>query len=237
MVLGVFGVAPGFCLRLIVMAFPRGHDRRKELLAEFYEVPYAKRPLWVASQLEVAVFEGFGSHLAKLANKLKTRRAAVYAVDIVPTNAGRLDLAVGAWFPSRHELATSGLHKQLQAGICGNGARGAESVIVADPYIGDIDRGDEIIYTGCGGLDNLGRHVADQSFESPGNVALLTSHLAGSPVRVIRSAKAKQWGPSAGYRYDGLYLVAKAWSEASGDGPMLCKYLLVRQSGTSNLEY
>jgi hypothetical protein len=54
----VFGFAPGFCLRLIVLAYPRGDPRRKELIAELYAVPRIQRPLWVAEQLEVALFEG-----------------------------------------------------------------------------------------------------------------------------------------------------------------------------------
>jgi len=30
----VFGFAPGFCLRIIVLAYPRGDPRRTELIAE-----------------------------------------------------------------------------------------------------------------------------------------------------------------------------------------------------------
>jgi hypothetical protein len=54
----VFGFAPGFCLRLIVLAYPRGDPRRAELIAEMRAVPRIQRPLWVAEQLEVALFEG-----------------------------------------------------------------------------------------------------------------------------------------------------------------------------------
>ena len=57
-VLVVFGLAPGPCLRLIVLAYPRGDPRRTELIAELYAVPRIQRPLWVAEQLEVALFEG-----------------------------------------------------------------------------------------------------------------------------------------------------------------------------------
>lgn len=58
LVVVVFGFAPGFCLRLIVLAYPRGNPRRAELIAELYAVPRIQRPLWVAEQLEVALFEG-----------------------------------------------------------------------------------------------------------------------------------------------------------------------------------
>jgi hypothetical protein len=54
----VFGFAPGALLRLIVLAFPRHDDRRRELLAEVHHVPRIERPFWVVEQLEVALFEG-----------------------------------------------------------------------------------------------------------------------------------------------------------------------------------
>lgn len=64
LVLLVFGFAPGFCLRLIVLAYPRGHPRRAELIAQLYTVPRKERPLWVAEQLEVALFEGLGQRVS-----------------------------------------------------------------------------------------------------------------------------------------------------------------------------
>jgi hypothetical protein len=54
----VFGFAPGFMLRLIVMMYPSHDVRRKELVAELYTIPRVQRPLWVAEQLETALFEG-----------------------------------------------------------------------------------------------------------------------------------------------------------------------------------
>jgi len=54
----VFGFAPGVVLRVIVLAFHRDDPRRAELLAELRVVPFIERPLWVAQQLEVALFEG-----------------------------------------------------------------------------------------------------------------------------------------------------------------------------------
>ncbi len=64
LVIVVFGFAPGFCLRLIVVAYPRADPRRRELIAELYAVPHIKRPLWVAQQLEVALFEGLGHRVS-----------------------------------------------------------------------------------------------------------------------------------------------------------------------------
>jgi hypothetical protein len=74
LVLVVFGFAPGFCLRLIVVAYPRHDPRRRELIAELYAVPRLQRPLWVAQQLEVALFEGLGHRVSATIRRLRDRR-------------------------------------------------------------------------------------------------------------------------------------------------------------------
>ncbi len=59
----IFGFAPGFLLRFIVLAFPRDDPRRRELLGEVHHVPRLERPFWVAEQFEVALVEGLGGRL------------------------------------------------------------------------------------------------------------------------------------------------------------------------------
>ena len=76
LVVVVFGFAPGFCLRLIVLAYPRGDPRRAELIAELYAVPRIQRPLWVAEQLEVALFEDLGPRVSAAIRRLTGRRRA-----------------------------------------------------------------------------------------------------------------------------------------------------------------
>jgi hypothetical protein len=71
LVIFVFGFAPGFCLRLIVLAYPRDDPRRRELIAELYAVPRIWRPLWVAQQLEVALFEGLGHRVSVTIRRLR----------------------------------------------------------------------------------------------------------------------------------------------------------------------
>lgn len=58
LVLLVFGTAPGLVLRLVVLAYPKDHPRRQELIAELYSVPRSERPVWVAEKVEVACCEG-----------------------------------------------------------------------------------------------------------------------------------------------------------------------------------
>lgn len=76
LVLLVFGFAPGFVLRLLVLAYPRGDPRRTELIAELYAVPRSHRPLWVAEQLEVALFEGLARRVSAALRRLTGRRRA-----------------------------------------------------------------------------------------------------------------------------------------------------------------
>jgi hypothetical protein len=54
----VFGFAPGFVLRLIVLFYPADDPRREELIAELYAIPRMLRPVWVFQQIETALFEG-----------------------------------------------------------------------------------------------------------------------------------------------------------------------------------
>ena len=75
-----FGLAPGLTLRSIVLLYPPGDARRKELIAELYAVPRIERPVWVAQQLETALFEGIASRRSK-----RAAAAAVPAGDIVST--------------------------------------------------------------------------------------------------------------------------------------------------------
>ena len=60
-----FGLFPGVALRLIVLLYPKDHLRRRELVAELYELNRLQRFDWVFQQLETALFEGLSSRLAQ----------------------------------------------------------------------------------------------------------------------------------------------------------------------------
>jgi hypothetical protein len=69
-----FGIFPGMSLRVIVLLYPPGHDRRRELVAELYAMPFRLRPLWVGQQLETAVFEGPPARLLARRERVASRR-------------------------------------------------------------------------------------------------------------------------------------------------------------------
>ncbi len=135
----------------------------------------------------------------------------------------------GTTFASRAEVAESGVHRALQAGIVGTGARGAESIVSSGGYADDDDRGDELIYTGHGGRDDSGRQIADQTFASPGNAALLTSRETGALVRVVRGADTESpHAPNEGYRYEGLYRVQDEALVPGKGGHLVCRFQMVK---------
>uniref|UniRef100_A0A6B2LHI2 YDG domain-containing protein n=1 Tax=Arcella intermedia TaxID=1963864 RepID=A0A6B2LHI2_9EUKA len=90
---------------------------------------------------------------------------------------------------------------------------GAESVVLSGGYEDDVDNGEEVTYTGCGGFVKRVQ-VMNQTQENPSNAALCTSISTKVPVRVVRGFSLKSaYAPVEGYRYDGLYIVTSMWKE------------------------
>ncbi|KIJ16732.1 hypothetical protein PAXINDRAFT_74937, partial [Paxillus involutus ATCC 200175] len=118
------------------------------------------------------------------------------------------------------------------------GPYGAYSVALSGGYDDDVDAGYAFTYTGAGGRDLKGTKAApknlrtaeqsyDQSFDHNHNKALKRSVETGKPVRVIRGFKLRStYGPSEGYRYDGLYTVVRHWQEKglNKGGFLVCKF-------------
>jgi putative restriction endonuclease len=136
---------------------------------------------------------------------------------------------VGRCFATRRELSEAGVHRPTQAGIAGSGNEGADSIVISGGYEDDIDRGDEIVYTGQGGRDeSTGKQSAHQALER-GNLALAKSRQLGLPVRVIRGHNSRsQYAPKFGYRYDGLYAVVDSWHDVGRSGFRIWRYRLVQ---------
>ncbi|MGC6581292.1 MAG: YDG/SRA domain-containing protein [Akkermansiaceae bacterium] len=145
----------------------------------------------------------------------------------------------GDLFKDRKTAADSGVHRPLQAGICGTAASGCESIVLSGGYEDDSDDGLEILYTGAGGNNpNNRQQIADQELER-GNNALAVSCDNNLPVRVLRGAKHKKHfnaragyeqfaPPTTGYRYDGLYQVTDYWADTGKSGYRIWRFRLVR---------
>ncbi len=144
----------------------------------------------------------------------------------------------GQHFVNRRELFDGGVHRQLQAGISGTAADGAESIVLSGGYEDDAEIGGVILYTGQGGRDtHTGLQVAHQTL-TRGNLALARSRATGLPVRVIRGADHDSpLSPAEGYQYGGLYRVDDSWHEVGRSGFRIYRYRLVRLSDLPAAEH
>ncbi|ORY26617.1 PUA-like domain-containing protein [Naematelia encephala] len=146
------------------------------------------------------------------------------------------------------EASTDAIHAPTVAGISGNAIDGAYSVALSGGYPDDIDLGIAFTYTGCGGRDLKGTkqnpknlrtapQTFNQSFDWPYNAALKRSAETRQPVRVIRGFKLDSpFAPATGYRYDGLYVVEKAWmAKGLTKGLLVCRYAFKRLTGQPDL--
>jgi E3 ubiquitin-protein ligase UHRF1 len=111
-----------------------------------------------------------------------------------------------------------------------------------------IDLGVAFTYTGCGGRDLKGTkqnpknlrtapQTSHQTFSNPMNAALKRSAETRLPVRVIRGFKLDSpYAPAEGYRYDGLYVVERAWmAKGLTNGLLVCRYAFKRCKGQPDL--
>ncbi|CAE6395516.1 unnamed protein product [Rhizoctonia solani] len=153
-------------------------------------------------------------------------------------------VAIGSWWETRAECSAAAIHAPFVAGISG-GPEGAYSVALSGGYDDDIDMGDAFTYTGSGGRDLKGTaknpknlrtapQSSDQSFDHSFNKSLKVSSETRKPVRVIRGYKLPGvYAPESGYRYDGLYIVERAWMDRGNNpkGWKVCKFAFRRIPG------
>jgi putative restriction endonuclease len=136
---------------------------------------------------------------------------------------------VGQQFIDRAEVRAAGLHRQTQAGISGTKSDGTDAIVVSGGYPDDRDFGDYILYTGEGGRDANGKQISDQDPNSTGNAGLITSYVAGLPVRVIRGSQLNSpHSPPSGYRYAGLFTVTSYRRHRRSDGYFVLQFRLDR---------
>ncbi|KAF8597604.1 hypothetical protein BDV93DRAFT_527279 [Ceratobasidium sp. AG-I] len=154
------------------------------------------------------------------------------------------DVRIGTWWATRAECSSAAIHAPFVAGISG-GLEGAYSVALSGGYDDDVDMGEAFTYTGSGGRDLKGTKAnpknlrtapqsSHQTFENSFNRSLQVSADTKKPVRVIRGFKLPgKYAPKDGYRYDGIYIVERAWI-APGNNPgrfNVCKFAFRRVPG------
>ncbi|XP_062230233.1 histone-lysine N-methyltransferase, H3 lysine-9 specific SUVH4-like isoform X2 [Phragmites australis] len=156
---------------------------------------------------------------------------------------------VGDQFYSRAEMVVLGIHSHWLNGIDYMGVKyeGKEEyknltfplatcIVMSGIYEDDLDKADEIIYTGQGGNDLLGNHrqIGSQQLKR-GNLALKNSRDNGNPIRVIRGHVSKNSYTGKVYTYDGLYKVVDDWVQNGVQGHVVFKYKLKRLEGQPSL--
>ncbi|KAK1129927.1 hypothetical protein K0M31_019624 [Melipona bicolor] len=160
-------------------------------------------------------------------------------------------IEVGTSWLYRVQVSEAGIHRPHIAGIHGTSTQCAYSIVLSGGYEGDIDNGDEFIYSGSGGRNLSGnkRTTAQQTYDQKltyMNKALAINCNAkfnprvgataeywrdGIPVRVVRNfrlAKFSKYAPEQGNRYDGIYKVVKYYPEIGKSGFRIWKFLLRR---------
>lgn len=139
------------------------------------------------------------------------------------------------------------------AGIQGSQASGIVfSIAMSGEYEDNEDNGDYIIYTGSGGRDPSSgskKQTFDQTLDGrnlllakccPVPIDLKNGSDAGDnwrngvPIRVVRGSKSlrfsgsRSYGPSEGYRYDGVYKVVMYWPTKGTSGFKVWRFMLRR---------
>lgn len=148
---------------------------------------------------------------------------------------GENGLLVGDWWPFQICALRDGAHGSLMSGIAGTWKTCAYSIVISGKYADlDIDRGNVIQYSDSKAKENTNpkRPIVSGSTE-----AMRRSHRLREPLRVLRSAKLdSKWAPSAGLRYDGLYIITDIETRHNTLGGAYYSSRLERQQGQQPID-
>ncbi|KAI9848226.1 MAG: hypothetical protein M1838_000614 [Thelocarpon superellum] len=149
---------------------------------------------------------------------------------------GNNNLAVNAWWPRQICALRDGAHGARIGGIAGNADLGAYSIVVSSAYEGmDEDQGDWLIYSGSDSKTNKDPNV---TFPSHATQYLTRSLQTHRPVRVLRSSLGnRQYSPTSGIRYDGLYTVTRDIHAFNAAGGLYLKFRLDRQPNQAAVDH
>ncbi|VAH68141.1 unnamed protein product [Triticum turgidum subsp. durum] len=182
----------------------------------------------------------------KAVTKMQENNSFLYTEKVLGPIPG---IDVGDQFYSRAEMVVLGIHSHWLNGIDYMGMKYQEKkeyenftfpmatcIVMSGIYEDDLDKADEIIYTGQGGNDLLGNHrqIGSQQLNR-GNLALKNSKDNGNLIRVIRGHVAKNSYTGKIYTYDGLYKVVDDWVQKGVQGHVVYKYKLKRLEGQPSL--
>ncbi|CAB0032652.1 unnamed protein product [Trichogramma brassicae] len=165
-------------------------------------------------------------------------------------------IKVGTRWSKREHVAAAGVHTPLQQGISGDRIQGANSIVLSGGYEDNIDCGDIIYYTGCGGVTN-GVQTSDQPWNNLNESlaincgakidrtegVLATDWNKCFPVRVVKktsAARAKRKNKKNTenteeyFVFIGIYRVCGCWPVRGKSRFRVWRFLLVKDNGDSN---
>lgn len=152
-----------------------------------------------------------------------------------PNIIGDNGLLVGDWWPFQICALRDGAHGSLMSGIAGTMDSYAYSIVISGKYADlDIDRGDVILYSDSKAKENTNPKHPNVSGSTE---AMRRSHRRRKPLRVLRSAGLdSKWAPSAGLRYDGLYIITDVETRHNALGGAYYRFRLDRQQGQQPID-
>lgn len=141
----------------------------------------------------------------------------------------------------RQEMSETGFFvPAVQPEWCVPG-QGCYAIILNNDNGSNLDQGDTVVYVGGGGRHRGQNRTAPQSFhqswDNMTNACLKLMCDSQLPLRVVRGPKLKSpFRPhNGGFRYDGLYMVARAYEGKTKQGLRQCLFELKRQAGQAPL--
>ncbi|MEW2507079.1 hypothetical protein AB0878_42150 [Amycolatopsis sp. NPDC047767] len=91
-----FGFFPAFIVQVLVRIYRNRHPRRREILAEFHDVPRKERPVWGSEQLATVVFDGLPARIGSIRKRRRVRRPVEIEPLLRPKNAHARSLLIAA---------------------------------------------------------------------------------------------------------------------------------------------
>ncbi|KAF8990594.1 hypothetical protein BDZ89DRAFT_1087017 [Hymenopellis radicata] len=144
----------------------------------------------------------------------------------------------GSKFEDRVACCHAGVHGHTQAGIHSPGGK-ARSITLSGRYEDDMDKGTYFIYTGEGGRKDRSKIQDEDQAWCKGNLHLMNACKKRSAIRVIRGygERNSTYATEKGYRYDGLYVITRAWRQKGKQNKLMCRFLFQKLKNQNSLTW